>query len=124
MREALRYTDLPADQVLDRLLDVGGFPEPFLRGSRSWYARWKRTHIDAILKEDLLTLSAVRRRITGCEARLPTAESAPRAGDVGPHAEERLAGRDVQRPQVVAPEGDVGDRVLVDGDVLKELAGR
>ena len=60
MKEALRHTDLPRDEVFDRLLRVGGFPEPFLRGSRPWYNRWKRTHVDAILKEDLLTLSAVR----------------------------------------------------------------
>ena len=60
MKEALRHTELGPDEVFGRLMDVGGFPEPFLRGSRSWYNRWKRTHVDAILKDDLLTLSAVR----------------------------------------------------------------
>ena len=60
MKEALSYTDLGADDIFDRLMHLGGFPEPFLRGSRSWYSRWKRTHVDAILKEGLLTLSAVR----------------------------------------------------------------
>ena len=60
VKEALRHTELGPDEVFDRLMDVGGFPEPFLRGSRSWYNRWKRTHVDAILKDDLLTLSAVR----------------------------------------------------------------
>ena len=60
MKEALRHTDLPREEVFDRLMRVGGFPEPFLRGSRPWYNRWKRTHVDAILKDDLLTLSAVR----------------------------------------------------------------
>ena len=60
MKEALQHTDLDPNEIFDRLMHVGGFPEPFLRGSRRWYKRWKRTHIDAILKEDLLTLSAVR----------------------------------------------------------------
>ena len=60
MKEALRHTDLAPDEIFDRLMRVGGFPEPFLRGSTRWYKRWKRTHIDAILKEDVLTLSAVR----------------------------------------------------------------
>ena len=60
LKEALRHTDLSRDEVFDRLMRVGGFPEPFLRGSRPWYNRWKRTHVDAILKDDLLTLSAVR----------------------------------------------------------------
>ena len=43
-----------------RLMTFGGFPEPFLNGSRRYYNRWKRSHIDLILKEDLLTLTAVR----------------------------------------------------------------
>ena len=60
MKEALRHTDLGPDEIFERLMHTGGFPEPFLRGSRPWYNRWKRTHVDAILKEDLLTLSAVR----------------------------------------------------------------
>ena len=60
MKEALRHTDFRSDEVFDRLMRVGGFPEPFLRGSRPWYNRWRRTHVDAILKDDLLTLSAVR----------------------------------------------------------------
>ena len=60
MKEALQHTDFRSDEVFDRLMRVGGFPEPFLRGSRPWYNRWRRTHVDAILKDDLLTLSAVR----------------------------------------------------------------
>ena len=60
MKEASQQTDLAPDEIFDRLMRVGGFPEPFLRGSKPWYNRWKRTHVDAILKEDLFTLSAVR----------------------------------------------------------------
>ncbi len=60
MKEALQHTDLGPEEVFERLMHVGGFPEPFLRGSRPWYNRWKRTHVDAILKDDLLTLSSVR----------------------------------------------------------------
>ena len=41
-------------------MTVGGFPEPFLKGSQAYYNRWKRSHIDLILKEELLTLTAVR----------------------------------------------------------------
>lgn len=60
MKEALQHTDLGPEEAFKRLMYVGGFPEPFLRGSRPWYNRWKRTHVDAILKDDLLTLSSVR----------------------------------------------------------------
>ena len=60
LKEALAYSGLGRDECFDRLMDVGGFPEPFLRGTQRFYNRWKRSHIDLILKEDLLTLSAVR----------------------------------------------------------------
>jgi predicted AAA+ superfamily ATPase len=60
MKEALAFTDLEKDECFDRLMNVGGFPEPFLKGTTRFYNRWKRSHIDLILREDLLTLSAVR----------------------------------------------------------------
>lgn len=45
---------------LDRLLRLGGFPEPFLSDSEEFAKRWRSTHIDRILKEDLLELEQVR----------------------------------------------------------------
>jgi len=60
LKEALAYSDLEAADIFTRLMTVGGFPEPFLNGTTRYYNRWKRSHIDLILKEDLLTLSAVR----------------------------------------------------------------
>jgi predicted AAA+ superfamily ATPase len=60
LKEALTYSDLEAPDIFTRLMAVGGFPEPFLNGTTRYYNRWKRSHIDLILKEDLLTLSAVR----------------------------------------------------------------
>lgn len=52
-------SELEPAQALDRLLRVGGFPEPFLENDERGYARWKKTHIDVILRYDLLDLSAV-----------------------------------------------------------------
>ena len=46
--------------VLDRLLDVGGFPEPYLEGNAGFYNRWKRSHLDIILKHDMLDLENIR----------------------------------------------------------------
>jgi predicted AAA+ superfamily ATPase len=60
LKEALAYSGVGRDECFERLMTVGGFPEPFLKGSKRFYNRWKRSHIDLILKEDLLTLSAVR----------------------------------------------------------------
>jgi hypothetical protein len=52
--------------ALDRLLTVGGFPEPFLNNDLDWYRRWRRAHLDAILRQDLLDLEQVR-ALTGIE---------------------------------------------------------
>ena len=60
VKEAADNTDLEPDEIFRRLMTVGGFPEPFLDGGEGYYNRWKRSHIDLILKEDLLTLTAVR----------------------------------------------------------------
>ena len=60
LKEALAFSDLEAPDIFRRLMTVGGFPEPFLNGTTRYYNRWKRSHIDLILKEDLLVLSAVR----------------------------------------------------------------
>ncbi len=45
--------------VLDQLLMVGGFPEPFLEGSERFYKRWKRSHLDIILRQDLVDLENI-----------------------------------------------------------------
>ncbi len=60
LKEAEAFSGLERDESFERLMTVGGFPEPFLKGTRRYYNRWKHSHIDLILKEDLLTLSAVR----------------------------------------------------------------
>ena len=52
--------------VLDQLLDTGGFPEPYLEGSKRFYNRWKRSHLDIILKQDMIILENIR-EITSIE---------------------------------------------------------
>ena len=42
------------------LLNLGGFPEPFLKGDPIFYQRWRRSHLDIILRQDLLDLENVR----------------------------------------------------------------
>ena len=60
LKEVVAQTSFTAGESFDRLLNVGGFAEPFLDGSKAFHNRWKRSHIDLILKEDLITLTAVR----------------------------------------------------------------
>ena len=45
---------------LDRLMEVSGFPEPYLEGSKSFYNRWKRTHLDIILRQDLISTEDIK----------------------------------------------------------------
>ncbi|MCY4283117.1 MAG: AAA family ATPase [Gammaproteobacteria bacterium] len=53
LKEALAYTDLSKDEIFTRLMTLGGFPEPFLNGTRAYYNRWKRSHVDLILRQPL-----------------------------------------------------------------------
>jgi hypothetical protein len=48
------------EEVFERLLRVGGFPEPFLEKDPDFYPRWRRGHTDIILRQDLLDLESVR----------------------------------------------------------------
>ena len=49
-----------ADTALEQIMRFGGFPEPFLKGSEKDAKRWRRSHIDRILRQDLLDIAAVR----------------------------------------------------------------
>ncbi len=58
IRMFLEPDDLEAE--LDKLLLLGGFPEPFLHGNRRFYNRWKQSHLNIILKHDLIDLENVQ----------------------------------------------------------------
>lgn len=49
-----------AEKTLERLLEVGGFPEPFLVNEVGYYQRWQKTHLDIILKQDLVDLESMQ----------------------------------------------------------------
>lgn len=42
------------------LLQLGGFPEPYTKGSRAFWARWNRSRVEQILSEDLRDLEQVK----------------------------------------------------------------
>ena len=48
------------EEALDTILNVGGFPEPFLKGNRRAYNRWSASHLDVILRQDLMDLDNLR----------------------------------------------------------------
>lgn len=45
--------------ITNRLLEFSGFPEPYLEGTIEFYNLWKKTHLDIILRQDLIDLEAV-----------------------------------------------------------------
>ena len=45
---------------MQRLLQVSGFPEPYLNNDSKFYNLWKRSHLDIILKQDLPGYEDVR----------------------------------------------------------------
>ncbi|MEI7449289.1 MAG: ATP-binding protein, partial [Desulfomonile sp.] len=51
---------LAPEEALDRFMRFGGFPEPFLKGQEIFYNRWKKSHHDIILRQDLIDLESVR----------------------------------------------------------------
>ncbi|EKD71815.1 MAG: hypothetical protein ACD_46C00091G0007 [uncultured bacterium] len=48
------------EEAFERLWHCSGFPEPFLKGEPSYYKRWRRSHIDIILRQDILDLQSIR----------------------------------------------------------------
>lgn len=60
LKEAYHLWQQDSEEIFNRLYHCGGFPEPFLNGSESYYKRWRRSHLDIILRQDLIDLHAVR----------------------------------------------------------------
>ena len=52
--------EIEPEDAFSRLMNVGGFPEPFLENDREFHARWQKTHTDMILRQDLIDLESVR----------------------------------------------------------------
>lgn len=59
LKEIMSQTSMPIDQAFEQLWHCSGFPEPFLKGESSYYKRWRRSHLDIILRQDLLDLYSV-----------------------------------------------------------------
>lgn len=58
VKEALSFCS--AEEAFNRIWNCSGFPEPFLSNDKIYYDRWKRSHLDIILRQDLIDLEIVR----------------------------------------------------------------
>ena len=57
---ALQKISLSLSGILDTLMAYGGFPEPYLKASKRFYGRWKTSHLDIILRQDIVSLENVK----------------------------------------------------------------
>lgn len=60
LKEAVQFLPNDHEMLFDNLWNCSGFPEPFLKGDLTYYKRWRRTHLDIILKQDLIDIYAVK----------------------------------------------------------------
>ena len=60
VKENCGFLNEDPKQSLDNLIRFGGFPEPYLKGNETFAKRWRRSHIDTIIREDLLDIERVR----------------------------------------------------------------
>jgi hypothetical protein len=60
LKEAYQFLKKDSEEIFNHLFTCGGFPEPFLKGSEAYYKRWRRSHLDIILRQDLIDLHSIR----------------------------------------------------------------
>jgi len=60
VKEVCKYLDEKPETALDKIIKVGGFPEPYLKNSETFAKRFRRIHTDTIIRADLLDLEKVR----------------------------------------------------------------
>lgn len=53
--------NLGPSKVVERILLCSRFSEPFLENCPEFYSRWRKTHLDIILRQDLIDLKIVTR---------------------------------------------------------------
>lgn len=52
--------DITLEEAFKRLMQVGGFPEPFLAGNEKNARRWRRDRLDRIVQDDIRDLENIR----------------------------------------------------------------
>jgi hypothetical protein len=60
IKELSQISKADPQKSLDSLLELSGFPEPYLSGDVREYKRWRSSHLDIILRQDLLETEAVK----------------------------------------------------------------
>jgi len=50
---------IPPEKALEQLLKCSGFPEPFFKSTQQFYNRWRHSHLDIILRQDLASMELI-----------------------------------------------------------------
>ncbi|HLB42747.1 MAG TPA: ATP-binding protein [Gammaproteobacteria bacterium] len=56
LKEVVKIYTKDAEKLFDQLWQCSGFPEPFLKDNITYYKRWRHSHLDVILRQDLIDL--------------------------------------------------------------------
>lgn len=59
VREWCESSSAAADGALERLIERGGFPEPFLGEQRADAERWRNQYLDGLIREDVVEFSRI-----------------------------------------------------------------
>lgn len=61
LKEIIQFDpSIKMEEAFDQLWHCSGFPEPFLKNSETYYKRWRKGHLDIILRQDLVDIQSVR----------------------------------------------------------------
>lgn len=60
VREWVNLKDVKPDDALDRLIERGGLPEPFLADDNNEAERWRRQYFTDLIREDVLEFSRIQ----------------------------------------------------------------
>lgn len=60
VREWVELTDAKPDDALDRLIERGGLPEPFLAEDQAQAERWRQQYFTDLVREDVLEFSRIQ----------------------------------------------------------------
>ena len=60
LKELMQFNKGDENKLFNQLWLCSGFPEPFLKGTETYYKRWRKTHFDIILRQDLIDLYSVQ----------------------------------------------------------------
>ena len=60
LKEAIQLKICSPETALQRISQFSPFPEPFLKASPSFYGKWRRSHLNIILRQDIFQFESLR----------------------------------------------------------------